>query len=238
VDDQLTKNVTSNRPHAVNLNWGYDVPDFSRRLNNSFARQVLDGWHLSGVGTFFFGQALTIGCSANGAPAGYWTGTPTGGIPFRCQMNGPLFLDSGAAPSSVYGGSGNALANGDPRLWYTFNPQSFTLPSANSLGIGNTPPTLTYGPGVMNIDLSIQKNFRLGNADSNKILSFKADAYNVLNHFNPGNPNTSLAINCNAVNGQCTAPTGIRDYTSTTFGTITSAQVQARHMALTVRIAF
>ena len=57
-------------------------------------------------------------------------------------------------------------------------------------------------------------------------------------HFNPGNPNTSLAINCNAANGQCTAPTGIRDYTSTTFGTITTAQVQARHMALTVRIAF
>jgi hypothetical protein len=146
VDDQLTKNVTSNRPHAVNLNWGYDVPNLSRQFNHPITRQIFDGWHLSGVGTFYYGQALTIGCSANGAPAGFWTGTPTGGIPFRCQMNGPLFLD-GATPSSVYGGSGSALANGDPRLWYTFNPQSFTLPAASSLGSGNTPPTLTYGPG-------------------------------------------------------------------------------------------
>jgi hypothetical protein len=152
-------------------------------------------------------------------------------------MNGPLFQD-GATPSSVYSGSGNALASADPRLWYTFNPQSFTLPSATSLGIGNTPPTLTYGPGVQNFDLGIQKDINFGAGDKPKVLSFKFEAFNVLNHFNPSNPSTSLAINCNASNGNCTAPVGIKDYTSTTFGTITSAQVQARHASVTVRFRF
>jgi Carboxypeptidase regulatory-like domain len=237
VSDYLTKNVTSNRPHAVNVNWGYDIPGVRKYWNNAVSRTVFDGWHVSGVGAFFFGQALTIGCSANGAPPGYWTGTPTGGIPFRCQMNGPLFLAGGATPSSVYAGSGNALVNADPKLWYPFNPQNFTLPSATSLGIGNTPPTLTYGPGVENFDLAIQKDVNFGSGERPKVLSFKVEAYNVLNHFNPGNPNTSLAINCNAVNGNCTAPS-IRDYTSTTFGTITTAQVQARHVSVTLRFRF
>jgi len=152
-------------------------------------------------------------------------------------MNGALFQD-GATPSSIYAGSGNALANADPRLFYNFNPQSFTLPSATSLGIGNTPPTLTYGPGVENFDFGIQKDINLTSGDSPKVLSFKFEAFNVLNHFNPSNPSTSLAINCNAVNGNCTAPSSIKDYTSTTFGTITGAQVQARHASLTVRFRF
>ncbi len=116
------------------------------------------------------------------------------------------------------------------------------MPSATSLGIGNTPPTLTYGPGVQNFDVAIQKNIPLGKGDSTKVLSFKAEAYNLLNHFNPGTPTSpsslSLAINCNPVNGQCTPPSGIKDYTSTTFGTITTAQIQARHIALTVRFRF
>jgi hypothetical protein len=243
VDDYLLKNVVNNnRPHAVNLNWGYDIPSAAKYWNNAVTRTVFDGWHVSGVATFFMGLPMTIGCTANGAPPGYWTGTPTGGVPFRCQMNGPLFSD-GATPSSVYSGSGNALASADPRLWYNFNPLSFTLPSATSLGIGNTPPTLTYGPGVENFDIGIQKDINFSSADRPKVLSFKFEAFNVLNHFNPGSPTTStgfatLAINCNAVNGNCTAPTSIKDYTSTTFGTITSAQVQARHASVTVRFRF
>ena len=113
----------------------------------------------------------------------------------------------------------------------------------SSLGIGNTPPTLSYGPGVENFDLGIQKEVRLGTSDHPVTLTFKAEAYNLLNHFNPGNPatgllNTGLAINCNAVGGFCSQSTSLKDYTSTTFGTITGAQVQARHGALTVRIRF
>ena len=38
--------------------------------------------------------------------------------------------------------------------------------------------------------------------------------------------------------GACSSATTLRDYTSTTFGTITGAQVQARHMSLTMRFRF
>lgn len=40
---------------------------------------------LFGNGVIFYGTPMTIGCTAVNAPIGYWTGTPTGGIPFRCQ---------------------------------------------------------------------------------------------------------------------------------------------------------
>ena len=239
VDDKLLKNVTNNRPHAVNLNWGYDIPSLAKFVNNNVvAKHVFDGWHWSGIGTFFYGQALGIGCGANGAPIGYWTGTPTGGFPFRCQQNGNLWLADGATPSSVYTGFNNNLASADPRLWYPFDAKSFVLPSATSYGIGNAQQTMTYGPGVMNYDMALQKEVNIAIKEHNVTLSFKVEAFNVFNHFNPGNPNTNLAINCAVANGNCTAPSSLSAYTSTTFGTITGAAVQARRGAMTMRVRF
>jgi hypothetical protein len=233
--DQLNKNVTSgNRPHAVNANWTYAVPDGSGFWSNGFTKQALDGWHFAGIGTLYYGQPLTIGCQAVGAPAGYWTGTPTGGIPFRCQQVGDLWLSDDASPKSV--GS-----TADPRLWYTFNPASFKLPPANSLGIGNTPPTLTYGPGVASYDFTIYKDFKIGES---KALQIKAEAFNVFNHFNPGAPNTLL--NLNFATGANTnnlfgviAPTQTSVTTAGTGAAVYGgAQVQARHMVLSARFTF
>ncbi len=227
--DQLNKNVTSNRPQAVNLNFTYAVPDGSQLWKNTFTKEALDGWHIAGQGTFFSGQPLTIACSAISAPAGYWTGTPTGGLPFRCEQNGPLFLSSGATPSSV--GS-----NADPHLWYNFNPGSFALPPANSLGIGNTPPTLTYGPGVASMDITVYKEFSLG---ENRRLSVGAQAYNAFNHFNPGAPNNLLALNFKTGVNTNNAFGTIQPNQSTVGGVVFGgAQIQARHMVLYAQFTF
>ena len=64
-----------------------------------------------------------------------------------------------------------------------------------------------------NIDLGIQKEITFGSTEHPLVVSFKAEAYNLFNHFNPGNPATGLSINCNAVNGNCSGVTGLRDYT-------------------------
>ena len=217
VSDYLLKNVTG-RPHAVNINFGYAVPNGSSLWKNKFIETIADGWNVDGIATFYYGQPLTIGCSASGAPIGYWTGTPTGGIPFRCQMTGSLWLASGATPQSV----GSTAA---PNLWYNFNPASFSLPPATSLGIGNTPPTLTYGPGVENVDLSLYKEFHVWG--ERNALQLKFEAFNAFNHFNPGNPNTSLSLNF---------ATGAN--TNAAFGTITSASLPARHAVVSARFTF
>jgi hypothetical protein len=220
VPDKLLENIASGtRPFASNINFGYLLPSGSRLWSNAFTKGALDGWNVEGVVTFYYGTPLTIGCSANGAPIGYWTGTPdTSGLPFRCEMTGNLWLPSGSTPSSVGSTASRAL-------WYPFNPASFSLPPVNSLGIGNTPPTLTYGPGVENVDLSVYKQFHV--ISERKILEIRFQAFNAFNHFNPGNPNTSLSVNySNGAN------------TNSAFGTVTSAALPARHGVISARFTF
>lgn len=213
IPDNLTKNVV-NRPHAVNLIFGFDPPKGSRLWPNFMTRVLLDGWHLNGVGSLFSGTPLTVGCSVTNAPIGYWTGTPTGGIPFRCQMNGDLWLPDGTPhPRNI-----------EPRLWFPFNAASFGLPSINSLGFGNTPPTLTYGPGFENFDLSASKSFRVREG---KTVEFRAEAFNALNHFNPSNPNSTLTYDFRT--GQ---------QTNASFGAIGGAQHSARRVAASLKFRF
>jgi hypothetical protein len=49
-------------------------------------------WRLSGIGALWSGKPYTVGCSVTGARIGYCIGTPTGGLPCRCQMNGNASL--------------------------------------------------------------------------------------------------------------------------------------------------
>jgi len=70
------------------------------------------------------------------------------------------------------------------------------------------------------------KDIRIGKEGS-KVLEFRAEAFNVLNHYNRGNPNSALTINY---------LTGAN--TNANFGSITAAVGQARHMALAMKFRF
>jgi hypothetical protein len=160
--------------------------------------------------TFYAGSALAVTCSANGAPIGYWTGTPdTGGLPFRCNQNGPLF---------------SGTNNGNRLIW-PFAVSSFSLPGVNSLGIGNAQPTMTYGPGVDNVDLSAYKEWHI--FGEGKVLQLRFQAFNAFNHFNPQNPNMGLTLNyAGGAN------------TNANFGAITAAALPARHGVASIRFSF
>jgi len=231
VDTQLTKNVT-NRPHAFNFNFGYDVPGTNRFGNNGFTRAIFDGWHINGNGAIYSGTPYTVSCAATNAPPGYWTGTPTGGVPFRCQMGNDIYLPSGQFFSKTE----------DPGLQIPLNAANFTLPAINSLGIGNTPPTIAYGPGAYNLDLSLAKQFRVA---EQKTLEFRVESFNTLNHFNPSNPTTgNLTLTYNVANAIDSAgridmsKVTLANQTNASFGTITSAQVGSRRMIMSVRFRF
>ncbi len=217
VNANLMKNV-ANRRHAINFNFGYDFPlvsqHFTSDLGKSVGKVVLDGWHLNGNGAIYAGTPYTVGCGATGAPSQYWTGTPTTYLPFRCQMGNDIFLTGGALPS----------ATEDPRLQVPLNKNNFQLPPVNSLGIGNTPMTLFYGPWLWNLDLSLAKMTRVAEG---KTLEFRIETFNTLNHFNPSNPNTSLTWNFT---------TGAQ--TNAAFGTLQGAQVDPRRVVLSARFRF
>ena len=109
--------------------------------------------------------------------------------------------------------------------WERCEGNNFKLPFIDSKGYGNTPPTLFFGPGAFNLDLSLAKDFRLG--AEGRILEFKAESFNTLNHFNPSNPNTTLSYNF---------VTGAQSNAS--FGTIGGTQVDARRVVLSLRFRF
>jgi hypothetical protein len=231
--DYLNKMVApSSRPHTVNINASYKIPNGSSLWKNKLTEFVADNWNFDALLTFYSGQPLAITCQAVGAPIGYWTGTPTGGLPFRCQQTGSLWLPSNATPASV---GSSAPAN----LWYNFNPASFALPPVNSLGIGNAPPQSTYGPGVANADLSLYKQFKFGET---RMLEFRIQAFNALNHFNPANPNTTLQINfasglnTNAAFGSI--PATSNGASATTSQQVGGAVIAARRAVLSVRFTF
>ena len=219
-DDRLTRNVTGNRPHAVNAVFAYFFPAL---WHSGIGKQVFGGWQLDGSAALYSGSAMSIGCGYTHNPVGWPNGTPTGGVLFRCQMLDPkgLWLPLGATPASV--GS-----TADPRLWWPLNAANFVLPKVTSTFtrgiIGNEPPTLTYGPGLEVFNAALAKEFRLRES---RALQFKIEAINALNHFNPSNPNTTLTLDYN---------TGAN--TNSAFGTIQSAQYNNRRAIVSVRFTF
>ncbi len=237
IDTKLTRDVGSTRPHVVNINFGYKLQNGTSLLpsgaRNYVTKLFMDGWNINGVLSFYSGTGLGIGCAVSGAPIGYWYGSPVDTPNLRCQQTGPTFLPDGTKPSTV-------ASVVDQRLWYPIaacannalsvgSPcsitTSFGLPDKNSFGLGNTQLTSFYGPGFENADISVSKQIRLGK--ENRTLDFRAEAFNTLNHFNPGNPNTSLTFNY-LTNAQ----------TGTGIGGITGVQNTARHMALSLRLRF
>jgi hypothetical protein len=90
--------------------------------------------------------------------------------------------------------------------------------------IGNAPRTLpnTRGPGMVSMDLSAFKNFRIMEKST---LEFRAEAFNFLNHVNLNNPGVSFSPNRQGVN------------TNASFGVITSS-MKARSVQLGLRLTF
>jgi hypothetical protein len=85
---------------------------------------------------------------------------------------------------------------GQPEQWYSTgvcNPATpgsctsssvFALPTTPGNHFGNLPRNAVTGPGFYNTDLSIIKKTRIAGTT----LEFRAEAFNVFNHPNLGNP--------------------------------------------------
>jgi hypothetical protein len=124
-------------------------------------------------------------------------------------------------------GLGNQRANvtGDPVLDHGrprqeliaqyFNTKAFTSPALGSFG--NSIRNLLIGPGSFTTNLALVKDVRLSSAENLGKIQFRAEAFNLLNWVNLGNPANSL--------------------TSPNFGRITSAG-DARIIQLGLRYDF
>ncbi|HEY8460066.1 MAG TPA: hypothetical protein VIM99_06770, partial [Blastocatellia bacterium] len=74
------------------------------------------------------------------------------------------------------------------------NPDAFIIPELGSLGLGER--TYLRNPGINNTDLSLFKNFYIGDPEKGRRIQLRLEAFNVFNHtqFASINAGTTLSV--------------------------------------------
>jgi len=199
-------------------NYVYNFPN--QRWGNSITHAVTNGWQVSGVAQAQTGAPFTPGISTPLSSQNL-----TGNVVANGTYEGArVGLVSGCNP---YAGSGSP--------WNRLNLACFTAPQPGSLGLESGINSL-YQPGLINFDLALQKQFSV---KERLHFQFRVDAFNVFNHGNLTNFNTTIGFNKDGT-------LSIKPpYTSATnvFGSITTNSVGAafgspRILQMLMRVQF
>src|SRR6266568_2936670 len=167
--------------------WNLPEPSFAR--SSVATRFLFSNWQVSGIVTAMSGLPVDIF-------------DPGGGLLYG------LFL--GARPDWAPGANRKTAMNNVP-VGYYFNPSAFVqalvqpgqpIPSAHdrtavvdpaaesATDIGNVGRNILRGPSQSNVDISLGKRFPLAES---KLIEFRADFFNVLNHPNRDNPVSDIS---------------------------------------------
>lgn len=186
--DNLTGGSTPQNAYAYNLERGYSPFDVTHRFVAYTTYELPAGK----------GHALLGGGGAASRLIGGW------------QLNALVALETGtpftvfAPDNSRTGGNHAARANciGDPFAGATadrkryvnsgpgffLNPAAFAVPGIGQFGTCG--PRTFHGPGIENVDFSVFKNFVFAERFR---LEFRSEFFNLFNHANFQNPNSSVA---------------------------------------------
>jgi len=121
--------------------------------------------------------------------------------------------------------------SGNPAQWITNAMTAFTVPATNSFG--NLGRNVFYGPGFTNFDLALIKNTKITETVN---LQFRADAFDLFNHPNFGQPGGG--------NGFVVLPASLTPTTLKSFTTITSTRFptadsgSSRQLQLALKLQF
>jgi hypothetical protein len=220
--------VEHRQGHGITLRIGYTKAKLIDDSNSNSSGESTD----AGLRYGFYNQHVERSVDQNDLAqrlvgSGSWK-LPSGGLHgwkkqalANYQLNGTTTWQTGT-PLSVTGSNNftgstypNLLSNVSPTLpngqrstakW--FNTAAFVNPP--NYVVGNSPRTLraTRGPGFASTNLSLMKLF----TKDTWTLQIRAEAFNVFNHPNLGNPGTAFVPNAQGTNS------------SATFGVINSAQ--------------
>ena len=122
-------------------------------------------------------------------------------------------------PDLVAGQSENPVL-GRPDKW--FDPTAFTISTIPRGTSGSLPRNTIDGPGLVNFDLSIQKETTI---TGDVKLQLRGDLFNLFNRANFGIPNQTVFTTASGV-------------ISPTAGVITSTATSARQLQISARVAF
>jgi hypothetical protein len=165
-----------NRPHTFNWTVSYTLPIGRGKLLGGGMPDWLDrfagGWEIGSLGFWTSGSPINIS-----------SGILTGSNQFAFGASGHLANYSGTDRSI---GKVERVGNG-VRFFTPEQIALFSVPQAGS--VGNSGRNAFRGPGFFNTDASLVKRFRLA---ERKFVTFRAEAYNLLNTVNFSNPGLNL----------------------------------------------
>ncbi len=185
------------RTHSFSSSFVWQLPFASK--THGFVKAALDGWQYTGILVIQSGSPLDFTTSA--------TNLHAPGNTQRPNVSGEIKILGALGPG---------------QLW--LDTSVFSTPAATQTGSGGvayapfgqlTRNSTINGPGYWNLDSSIFKKFKFTERFGGEI---RADVFNILNHPNWGNPNTSVV--------------------ATTFGQITGVASSARQVRFSVRMTF
>jgi len=165
--------------YSPKSNYGNSVSDIRHNFNGAFVYQLPFGKGRQFVNNNAVADGIIGGWQASGIFMVH------SGEPFTPTV-GTANL-SGAISGSWYP---NRLANGsisNPTIQQWFNPTAFAAPAAYTFG--DSARNILYGPGYANLNFNLAKTFNL--VEKVK-LQIRADAINIFNHANFGQPNASI----------------------------------------------
>ena len=189
-------------PQNPRADWGRSNFDIADRISGTFSYQVPVG-----RGKTFFSDAHGLADALVGGWQVNTIVTAQTGYPFTPLVG---FNQSGNGDSrpadrvSLNPNFSGPIILGKPGQW--FNPAAFLLPPAGFYG--NAGRDILEGPGLVQVDASVFKSFRLREAMS---LQFRTEAFNLFNHANFGLP----LINTFVTSGAYSPTVGLINYTST-----------------------
>jgi hypothetical protein len=231
--------------HVFAVNYIWDIPLFNKG-GNSFLRTLLGGWILSGTTTFATGKPkdVSVSYSSGSVPISSGQTCPPG------SFLSPYTANSCVAITDFTGGSTNAFpfvvcdpteATGlDPEGTPVFaNVDCFVHPT--KLGdLGDRARNVLRRPSIFNTDIALFKNFRWGEKRS---IQLRWETYNVFNHTNFSDIDSSLTFALSQVNPGGTACTATNvctaqfRQTNSSFGAAIAAR-SPRVMQASIRINF
>jgi hypothetical protein len=163
-----------NFPQSLAVTVLYELPFFKH--GNEFEKLAFGGWRINDISTFRSGGSITPGLSMSNQGLAARPFVVPG-----VSTNGPKTWKTGSTQQWF-----NAAAYVDPR-----NTQTNGLSNALLYYgyYGNAQNGTIRGPGQEVWNVSLFKDFHISETN---FFEFRAEAFNLLNHANPSNPNASI----------------------------------------------
>jgi hypothetical protein len=176
IDDRGRSDFDSKNRFVVDYTW--DVPSLQKKWGWS---KWLDYWQFSGV---FVGQS--------GQPFTVFSGPILGEVNQRANILGPV-AQNNSNPNAAISSTNLGFPLVD--CIATVAPSPFIIsplqPTVGSACTGNSRRNQFTGPNLINFNMAIQKGFPVGG--ENRLLSVRAEFYNLANRANFYNPISTLS---------------------------------------------